>query len=82
MKNEGTGQNDNLSGKGWVKGNKYYATYGDNAIICNGLKSWTVVAKDKEVYESDAEGDDDAVNPKKLMTIWESGFKNKFIKEL
>jgi len=81
MKNEGTGQNDNLSGKGWVKGNKYYATYGDNAIICNGLKSWTVVAKDKEVYESDAEGDDDAVNPKKLMTIWESGFKNKFIKE-
>jgi outer membrane lipoprotein-sorting protein len=29
----------------------------------------------------DATDDEDAINPKKLMTIWENGFKNKYIKE-
>lgn len=81
VKNNESGHNESSSGKGWVKGNKYYATYGDNAIICNGLKSWTIISADKEVYESDSDGDDDMINPKKLMTLWESGFKNKYEKE-
>ena len=81
VKNEELGQNDDYSGKGWVKNSKYYATYGDNAIICNGLKTWTIIAKDKEVYESDNSDDEDGINPKKLMTIWETGFKNKYERE-
>jgi outer membrane lipoprotein-sorting protein len=81
IKNEEMAQNDDYSGKGWVKNSKYYATYGDNTIICNGIKTWTIIAKDKEVYESDNSDDEDGINPKKLMTIWETGFKNKFIKE-
>lgn len=45
-------------------------------------KMWTVVKEEKTVYESDADEDDDElINPKKLMTIWESGFKNKYGKE-
>ena len=81
VKNEELGQNDDYSGKGWVKNSKYYATYGDNAIICNGLKTWTIIAKDKEVYESDNSDNEDGINPKKLMTIWENGFKNKYARE-
>lgn len=81
IKNDELKQNDDFSGKGWVKNNKYYATYADNAIICNGLKTWTIITKDKEVYESDNSDDEDGINPKKLMTIWETGFKNKYIKE-
>ncbi len=70
------------SGKGWVKGNKYSATYGENTIISNGLKTWTVIKKEKTVYISDAnDKDNDAMNPKKIMTIWETGFKNKYDKE-
>ncbi len=79
VKNEELAQNDDYTGKGWVKNSKYYATYGENTIICNGLKTWTIIAKDKEVYESDNE--EDAINPKTLMTIWETGFKNKYVKE-
>jgi len=81
IKNDELKQNEDLTGKGWVKNNKYYATYGDNSIICNGLKTWTIIAADKEVYESDNSDDSEAMNPKKLMTIWETGFKNKYIKE-
>lgn len=82
VKNTASGVNESEIGKGWVKGNKFYASYGDNTIISNGTKTWTVVKEEKSVYETDANsGDEDAINPKKLMTIWESGFKNKYEKE-
>ncbi|MFT6500044.1 MAG: outer membrane lipoprotein-sorting protein [Crocinitomicaceae bacterium] len=82
IKNTSTGTDENETGKGWVKGDKYYASFGDNTIISNGKKTWTVVKEEKTVYEADAdEEDDDMMNPKKLMTIWESGFKNKYGKE-
>ncbi len=81
IKNSETGTNESQTGKGWVKGNKFSASYGENTIISNGLKTWTIVKEEKSVYESDAADDEDGINPKKLMTIWESGFKNKFIKE-
>lgn len=82
VKNADSGQNENETGKGWVKGNKFYASYGENTIISNGLKTWTVIKEEKSVYESDAsEDDEESMNPKKLMTIWETGFKNKFDKE-
>ena len=80
--NSGTGTNSSETGKGWVKGSKYYASFGDNTIISNGLKTWTIVKEEKSVYESDAdEEDEEAINPRRLMTMWESGFKNKYGKE-
>lgn len=82
VKNSDSGQNENETGKGWVKGSKFYASYGENTIISNGIKTWTIIKEDKSVYESDASGDDEeSINPKKLMTIWETGFKNKFEKD-
>lgn len=83
IKNASTGTNKSETGKGWVKSNKYYASFGDNTIISNGLKTWTIVKEEKSVYESDAdEEDEESINPRKLMTIWESGFKNKYNKEI
>lgn len=82
IKNATTGSNQSEIGKGWVKGEKFCASYGDNTIISNGIKTWTVVKEDKAIYQSDASGgDSDGINPKKLMTIWETGFKNKYEKE-
>jgi outer membrane lipoprotein-sorting protein len=82
IKNSSSGTNETATGKGWVKDKKFYASYGDNTIISNGLKTWTIVKEEKSVYESDASsGDGDAINPKKLLTIWETGFKNKYEKE-
>ena len=79
IKNQSTGTNQSEIGKGWVKGNKYCATYGDNTVISNGIKSWTVVKEDKAIYQADVNDKEaDGINPKKLMTIWETGFKNKY----
>ena len=83
IKNSSTGTNESETGKGWVKSNKYYASFGDNTIISNGLKTWTIVKEEKSVYESDAdEEDEESINPRKLMTIWETGFNNKYNKEI
>ena len=80
--NSSTGRNETVTGKGWVKGNKFYASYGDNTIISNGVKTWTVTKAEKQTYVTDAdEEDSESMNPKKLLTIWESGFKNKYEKE-
>jgi outer membrane lipoprotein-sorting protein len=79
IKNSSSGTNETVTGKGWVKDNKFYASYGENTIISNGMKTWTVVKEEKTVYETDAADDDEeSVNPKKLMTMWENGFKNKY----
>lgn len=82
IQNSASGLNESETGKGWVKGEKFHASYGENTVISNGMKTWTVVKEEKSVYEMDAsEDDEEAMNPKKLMTIWESGFKSKYDKE-
>ena len=79
-KNKSTGLDQKDSGKGWVQGKKYNATLGENVIISNGFKVWTIT--EETVYITDAEDDDESsINPKKLMTIWEEGFKSKYVKE-
>ncbi len=81
-KNASTGANETSTGKGWVKDKKFYASYGDLTIISNGIKTWTIVKEEKSVYESDAnEQNGESMNPQKLLTIWETGFKNKYEKE-
>ena len=82
IKNNDTGVNENVTGKGWVSGNKFHTIYGDNTVISNGVKVWVVSKEDKAVYISSVEDDDDeSINPKKLMSIWESGFNSKFVSE-
>lgn len=83
IKNNITGTDENETGKGWVKNDKYYASYGDITVLSNGMKTWTIVKEEKSVYEVDAdEEDEETMNPKKLMTIWETGFKSKYVGEV
>ena len=35
IKNSSTGVNESEKGKGWVKGNKYFATYGEITLLSN-----------------------------------------------
>jgi outer membrane lipoprotein-sorting protein len=82
IKNSANGTNQTETGKGYVKGDKFTATYGENTILSNGVKTWTIVKEEKTVYQTDASADDEeSINPKKLMTIWETGFKSKYEKE-
>lgn len=82
IKNTDTGINENTTGKGWVQGDKFHTVYGENTIISNGIKLWVVSKEDKAVYISSAgDEDDESLNPKKLMSIWENGFSSKYVKQ-
>lgn len=81
VKNPATGENSNQKGMGYVKGDKYFASLGQNTLLSNSIKNWTIVKEEKVTYQSDVDLDDEeAMNPKKLMTIWENGFKSKYNK--
>lgn len=82
IKNSSTATDINNTGKGWVEKNKYYASFGENTIISNGVKTWMVVKEDASIYESDADDSDDDLSPSKIMSIWEKGFKNYYSKEI
>lgn len=83
VNNPSTGENSNNKGSGYVKGERYYATLGETILISNSIKNWTVLTAEKVAYQSDFdENDNEALSPKKLMTIWESGFKSKYNKEV
>lgn len=80
--NKATGEDSKQKGNGFVQGDKFSAKLDDNEVISNGMKIWTIVHSEKVVYESDADDDDEeSINPKKLLTIWETGFKSKYEKE-
>ena len=81
IKNTSSGQNENEIGKGWVKGRKYFASFGETTVISNGIKTWMVIKDEGSIYESDANNGEDALSPKKILSIWENGFKNSYSKE-
>lgn len=81
IKNTSSGTDENNTGKGWVKGDKYYASFGEITRISNGKKTWTILKEEKNVYISDEDADEESINPKKLMTLWDTGFKSKYEKE-
>ncbi|MEO9257373.1 MAG: hypothetical protein ABI207_03265, partial [Crocinitomicaceae bacterium] len=52
VSNASSGVNEASSGKGWVQGDKFFTTYGDNTVISNGIKVWVISKDDKSVYTS------------------------------
>lgn len=65
-----------------MKGQKYYIKLGDNQIYSDAETRWTYNESMNEVYIDFAEGGEDALNPSKLYTVWETGFKNYYEKEM
>lgn len=82
INNPTTGENTNENGSGYVQGEKYFATFGSTVLISNSVKTWTVIKDEKVTYQGDVDENDETLTPKKLMTIWEEGFKSKYSKEM
>lgn len=64
------------SGKIIVSGDKYRVNLDKDVVIGNGKTRWTYQAESNEVYaDYEVEDDGSGLNPSKIFTIWESGFK-------
>ena len=65
----------------WLKADSYRLDMGDQLLISDGKAVWKVIKGDKEVEVSLPTNGEDALNPKNIFTMYEKGFKNKYIKE-
>lgn len=73
--------NELNAGKATIKGDKYILDFGDQKIYCDGKTVCTVV-KGEEPMSEPVEDADDEMNPTKLLTIWEKGFKSRYVAEI
>jgi len=64
-----------------LKGDKYRLDMGDQLIISDGKTMWKILKNDKEVEISSSSSKEDALNPKNIFTMYEKGFKFKYVKE-
>ncbi|HOS83519.1 MAG TPA: outer membrane lipoprotein carrier protein LolA [Bacteroidales bacterium] len=78
---DNVGKGDKASGTLLLKGSKYQLTLLGNVIYCDGTTIWTHMLDEKEVIVANASQKDEVFNPAKMLTIYETGFKYKFIQE-
>lgn len=70
-------------GKISIKGKKYKLELSDQLIISDNVTVWSVLHESKEIQINDigTKAKDGAITPDNIFTIYETGFKNEFVKE-
>ena len=63
------------------KTNKYKVILKAQELISDGKNQWTYLIADKEVQLNEVDNSDDALNPAKIFTIYEKGFKHLYTGE-
>ena len=71
------------SGTAQMKGDKYLVQLDEQDIYCDGKIITTHLKEEDECYTSDMEevSEDGMVSPNEMLTIWEEGYKYKYVKE-
>lgn len=81
MENKQAKINESNKGSIIIQGNKYCLSISGIEIISDGKSTWTIMKDAGEVNISDAGSDDTVLNPAKIFTIYNQGFKNTYIGE-
>ena len=61
--------------------NKYKVTMSDQELYSDGKSQWTYLKNNKEVQITDVDNNSDGVNPAKIFTVYEKGYKYLFTGE-
>lgn len=73
---------DSQSGTIVIKGNKYKLTMSDQEIICDGKNVWTYLKDANEVQVNEnTDNQDNTLSPTNIFTIYEKGYKSKYMGE-
>ncbi len=82
MVNESEGINENFEGDITIKGNKYRLVMEGQEIINNGETVWTYLPDDNEVSIDNHDPDNGDIDPTKIYTAYESGFKYLYVEDV
>lgn len=76
------GVNESQNGEIKLMGDKFNLILGSNHIYSDGTTQWTYNEETNEVAIDHAQtGEDGGLNPNKIFTMWDSGFKKYYDKE-
>ncbi len=82
LENKQKGVTDSYNGVAFLKGNQYKVEFPAGEIFCNGKTIWTLMKEQKEVNISTPNPNDESIlNPVRLFSIHEKGFKYKLLSE-
>ena len=83
VSNKKDGVNETQEGSIQLKGNKYNLSIKGQNVISDGTTIWTYIKESEEVHINNLSEDenDGTFSPNKLFTLYETGFKYKFVEE-
>lgn len=76
-----TKKTEKFNGSITLSGEKYTFTMTDQTVICDGKTNWTYLKESNEVQISEAKSSEGAISPTTIFTMYEQGFKTKFMGE-
>ena len=81
--NKTEGINESQTGKINIKGDKYFLSISGQDVISNGKDIYTIIKDAEEVHINSIpdEDEEDFISPNKIFTLYETGFKYKYVKE-
>ena len=84
ISNKSEGINETQSGKIQIKGNKYSLSIAGQDVVSDGKDVYTVLkdAEEVQINSIPDEDEEEFISPNKIFTLYESGFKYKYVKEL
>lgn len=83
ISNKAEGINETQSGKIQIKGDKYFLLISGQEVISNGVDVYTILkdAEEVQINNISEEDEEDAISPTSIFTLYETGFKYKYVKE-
>lgn len=83
MNNQQENINEKSVGTIWIKGEKYKLSLMGLENYCDGKTIWSFIKDEEEVNISEVDNtSDNSMNPAKIFTMYDKGFKYKYIKEV
>ncbi len=73
--------NESQSGTLYLKDDAYRLEMEGQTIICDGETNWVYLKDDEEVNITEIDDEENEINPSKIFTIYENGYKCKFVRE-
>ena len=83
MSNKAEGINESQTGKIQIKGDNYFLSIAGQDVMSDGKSVYTVIKDAEEVQINDIpdEDEEDFISPNTIFTLYETGFKYKYLKE-
>ena len=73
--------NESQSGKLYLMDDAYRLEMEGQTIICDGETNWIYLEDEEEVNITERDDEENELKPSKIFTIYEQGYKYKFVKE-